>query len=304
MNYLELLPLNIHQEIVNQVHIIEQPFEATMENEKIILTRKYDLDNTLNKMSSYFLDKQFEEKLEIYFNKVHLIDNIFITQYRYPTLKSFFFKGDHKLYLFTPDGFRILSLTNKTNKDIFQALINKSVCDICIKPLNFKIENNQIVSTDLCFPDETRCGSKTKFQIECSNFLKFIHPSCATKCISCDKYLCKKHIKACLKCNKILCGSSKCSCRIGCYNCNTLFCKYTDEMLVDKGGNKYCNNCLTKCDECTKFFRNLNIFKCNKCSKAFCGSCKQKNMKNTQLLYGRASKQYRCFNCKIISYDL
>src|SRR3989304_2081230 len=141
MDYLNLLPPNIHQDIVERVDV-DKPFDLNIENGyyipnyyHFIFSRLLELPEDINRVLTLSINgiNYNKEEYKVHCDKFTLYNNILIGfDGFYPKI---FFEGNRKVFLNTvrddPTAFKILNISTENNLLLFNKLKELTLCGMC-----------------------------------------------------------------------------------------------------------------------------------------------------------------------------
>src|SRR3989304_2927911 len=221
MDYIKILPLNVHEEILKRVDV-SKPYDFMEEQNNYCFVRSTDFPKDIvENVSLYTTSPDFlrnEERIEIYLGYYSFANNIFHGSSNYSNGYHIYFKGDCKVYL--PNIGKIINLTQNANQKLLNIFMDKIRCDICEEKFNFKIEKNLLqIENYISVNDKCLTYSTNNRYQNYSNWCRLInmaHSYCLQTCNSCDKPFCKycmvHEIITCESCKGIYCKSPNCSC--------------------------------------------------------------------------------------------
>jgi hypothetical protein len=314
MNYLEVLPLNVHEEIVKRLYHCNKPYNLkNFNNNHIYFQITYD-NNDLDGIPIVESQQEikFNDVKEIYINGFQIFKNntfIFNCGRNY-TGNYLYFNGNCRIYQLNMVNSQILNLTWEANKHLFNFLCEKIKCYYCDKKFNFEIIDGKIISNDYTHNDEC-CSVVTHsgwnylegfVYMKCKKVIQIIHNSCRIICNRCNGNICKDHKdgQLCNLCKTYNCGSEKCKCQFVCEGCKQNICINITQAYITEHENPpkpiyTCEKCIKTCPSCNKIgISTLNITNCYKCLKPIC------NRDECKLLYSASDisrKKGRCKDC-------
>ena len=245
MEYIDLLPTNVHEEIIKRVPT-DKPFEVTIiEEEKsneISFQRPLDIskeiDEEFNKLSSLYSELK-TIKINITQCLYHKNKNIFIGQNLHGQM--IIFDGNKKVYFCKNDYILLSEEANKKLLEKFKEWSHCNACntcnscnkcEICIKcnACYESIFNNYIQLKQYCCNCNTKleqkhltcykkCQGKNNRAVH--SWYRYLCDNCIIQCDVCMKINCKKHVIFCQQCNKYLCDDHI----FYCGSCYTYYCK-------------------------------------------------------------------------------
>src|SRR3989304_4257916 len=200
MNYLELLPTNVHEDIVTRLKI-EDLFNVEIKDDIIYFIRNYN--NIKNKKIiekckiSLSEEKLFQEKFSKKINSFSFYENIFTGFYN-SINKYLLYNGKNKIYIIKYKNQRIINLSDEANKKVFDWLTSKIKCTNCKKGFDFQLIKNKIKVKNLNYC-HFLCEGQTKkhnynynynysysnpkiYYQTCGNRLECLHNECIVKC--------------------------------------------------------------------------------------------------------------------------
>lgn len=282
MNYLTILPLNIHKEIASMLHFEELfDFEWKITNKyEISFTRKYTNNDILKFINEYGYNNSFTETLYFSVESCTLIDNKFTIINKYLTYRKIIFTGNNLLLILDDSvpnkpNIRVIYLTNTAVQHLFVFLREYIKCDICKAIFNMKIINNKIETNDyLINTDNPQC--KGHLCRGFGNKIEKYHTNCKKICNKCNNFICSRCSVTCLLCRSICCGLQTCMCMVDCYKCNKKICTKSPDTYYSKiinNGKKilyYCLDCTETCFTCNLLYKRRDIHTCDVCNKLYC----------------------------------
>jgi hypothetical protein len=159
MNYLELLPINIHEEIAKRLEINEPYNLDIYENILIFYKHKIpdDICTAMKKKRLYTLNYHIRFRI----TKLSLLDKVFYA-YNSNMKKGFFFNGNQKIYFCSGDddainadypmyASHIINITSQANNDLLNKLEQLRNCIYC---------NEDITDGHSIFLSNEICGKK------------------------------------------------------------------------------------------------------------------------------------------------
>ena len=205
MNYLEILPPNIHEKIAKNLYNFLDTFEVFIEvinyDYYSIIFEKYIIEPI---EIQPFLQTPYEKYFKIHkyvkINEIYVGININIKNFKVFILdqNSVYFRDNN-------NKIKIIGLSQKAKKELLNHIKqNLATCSICEKEENFLIN---IGSNDYC---------------SCGKLLNFFHEKCIKECIICENCFCNngKCIKECETCGVVyICNNNDCSQKGNCVIC-------------------------------------------------------------------------------------
>ena len=319
MNYLELLPANVHEEIAKRIYT-EEPFDVKIEFEglkiySIVFFRETkctkNIKDTIGELNIIDTQEEFKfinwkEK-----NSFKFYNGSIVLYCDYKKNNLLIFDGSKELYIVERLVLRKINITEAARNTIYDYVKDGIKCSICNKGIELLInQNDNSFSLNNALPLNKYCRSKkpeVPAKGSCENFLSSVHIQCLKTCDFCQCSICNKCYKQCEHCKKVYCKSNLgifnnkelliCkSCIVQCFCCKKKLCKDKSEMTLYKFSyikkKRYvCNDCMTECPnpECDKIVPDRFYF-CDGCDKGFCQFC-------NKLRYNKVLKTKLCESC-------
>ena len=253
MDYLKLLPINVHEKIVKKLSQTKESVEITWDDDESILEITFsikktvfdvpkDIDNIYNKWFSSPNDHTFKYVGECEINKITYLknSNIFFVNFHEELDLNFLFDTKQKIYFRSG---QCLNLTSENNSSLFEQFKEWSYCNKCSKDKEETIllKQNCLFCKNRFKPMHINCFTKCKYSHYNKFEKKFICNNCVSHCIVCNKIVCPDHITRC-KHNQRVVLCDECLHLVGCVT----KCK--------KNSKIFCNICHSVCKLCPKFY--------------------------------------------------
>ena len=239
MDYIKLLPPNIHEEIIKRVPL-DKPFDVTIcegnDHYTILFKRPSDviteIDDEFDRFGYYNSNSKM---INININEFPPIKekNIFIGKsdnFCNDAFPIMIFNGNQKVYFFKNE---YICLTKEANDILLQKFKEWLVCSICQDDNKSHI----LHKTKCCLcraklkPAHYDCFTKCKIGVQSphlDNKYDFLCDDCIKQCDICKEIYCKTHISFCELCDKNICPDHKSYC----YSCSSLKCeKHHDRQI-------------------------------------------------------------------------
>ena len=303
MDYLALLPPNVHEEIASRLHF-EECFNFGGYHQGLVwIIKKYK-----NKqVNDFIVDCGYnnpQEKIYLPVSDFVLTnDNKFSVNIK---KKSFLFSGNCQLLILKSESQRIIFLDRELNDKLFDILKNNLKCDYCQEGFDIDFVDGKIKANNYVFnPTNYTCHGK-----KCTNFgslpklFKKCHKSCKLDCDKCHGILCPNCVVICEFCNLKICKKRACACSQRCPGwdiCGNKICRDTPSSYLEifHIGPKsafnlyYCRECGDQCSLCNEFFKNDDLKICI-CGKKYCvkNVCKNEHQVCYYVKCGNCSGSY------------
>ena len=284
MNYLESLPLHVHQQILELNGIKDSLYTIAECAGQLILfnpsDKKYKPSFMHIDPEKYYL--QLTNEINAGYVKIG---------------KNMWFNGSYTISFRENQKLTIFHIDEKAKNlliNLCKTIKFDGICAHCWEKFTLILGEGGFSSDKIIVVNQCTCGyhERHTFHKKCKD-IQFIK-------LECECIVHRKCVKSCNTCKKIQCSNH--GCQRTCTKCKDVHCQDLMFEYRDRYGTRFlCENCVVHCSHCK--IPTMDYNRCKKCEICICCHCRQNLMKYGHCLPCYDTLLERCKFCEITKHE-